>query len=185
MRVQLLSKRYAQALFDLAIEMKILEEVEKDMKLIRGVLRESRELRVVLANAVLDGYKKVRVLNKIFDGKINKLTLKFLALITNKNRVAYLEPVCTAFETIYKQYKNIMPVTLTTAYKADRKIIDAILSKLETVTDKQLEVSENTDESLIGGFRLDFEDFQYDDSIKVQLKRMANQFSDNLYISKI
>lgn len=185
MRVQLLSKRYAQALFDLAIEMKILEEVEKDMKLILSVLRESRELRVVLANAVLDGYKKVRVLNKIFDGKVNKLTLKFLTLITNKNRVAYLDPVCISFETIYKEYKNIMPVTLTTAYQADKKVIDAILTKLETVTEKHLEVTEKVDEELIGGFKLDFEDFQYDDSIKVQLKRMAKQFSDNLYISKI
>jgi F-type H+-transporting ATPase subunit delta len=78
-----------------------------------------------------------------------------------------------------------MPVTLTTAYKADRKVIDAILSKLETVTDKHLEVTEKVDEELIGGFKLDFEDFQYDASIKVQLKRMAKQFSDNLYISKI
>lgn len=185
MRVQLLSKRYAQALFDLAIEMKILEEVEKDMKLIHSVLLENRELRIVLANAVLDGYKKVRVLNKIFDGKVQKLTIKFLDLITSKNRVAYLDPVCASFETIYKEYKNIMPVTLTTAYKADRKVINAILTKLEAVSDKHLEVTEKVDEDLIGGFMLEFEDFQYDDSIKVQLKRLANEFSDNLYISKI
>jgi F-type H+-transporting ATPase subunit delta len=88
MRVQLLSKRYAQALFDLAIELKQLEKVEKDMLLIGKVLRENRELRVILANAVLDNYKKVRVLNKIFDGKIEVITLKFLQLITGKNRVA-------------------------------------------------------------------------------------------------
>jgi F-type H+-transporting ATPase subunit delta len=185
MRVKLLSKRYAQALFDLSIEMKILGEVEKDMKLILSVLRENRELRVVLANAVLDGYKKARVLNKIFDGKVQKLTLKFLDLIVRKNRVAYLDPVCISFETIYKEYKNIMPVTLTTAYKAERKTIDAILAKLESVTDKHLEVTEEIEEDLIGGFKLEFEDFQYDDSIKVQLKRMANRFSDNLYVSKI
>jgi F-type H+-transporting ATPase subunit delta len=185
MRVQLLSKRYAQALFDLAIELKQLEKVEKDMLLIGKVLRENRELRVVLANAVLDNYKKVRVLNKIFDGKIEVLTLKFLQLITGKNRVAYLEPVCISFEEIYKKYKNIMPITLTMAYKADKKIVNAILEKLKTVTDKTLEVTEKVDEDLIGGFKLDFEDFQYDDSIKVQLKRLANEFSDNQYVSKI
>ena len=185
MRVKLLSKRYAQALFDLAVEMKQLEEVQKDMILIGKVLQESRELRIVMANAVLDGYKKKRVLDKIFEGKIQKLTLRFLELITLKNREAYLDSVCISFEVIYKKYKNIMPVTLTTAYKADKKVIDAILTKLKTVTEKHLDVTEKIDEELIGGFRLDFEDFQYDDSIKVQLKRMAKEFSDNLYVSKI
>lgn len=34
MRIQLLSKRYAQALFGLALENKILEEVKNDMLLI-------------------------------------------------------------------------------------------------------------------------------------------------------
>jgi len=185
MRVKLLSKRYAQALFELSIELKQLEEVQKDMVLIGSVLHESRELRIVLANAVLDGYKKTRVLNKIFEGKIQKLTLRFLELIVQKNRVAFLEVVCNSFEEIYKEFKNIMPVTLTTAYKADKKVIDAILAKLKDVTHKQLEVTEKVDNNLIGGFKLDFEDFQYDDSIKVQLKRMANQFSDNLYVVKI
>ena len=78
-----------------------------------------------------------------------------------------------------------MPVTLTTAYEADKKVVDAILAKLKTVTGKTLEVTEKVNENLIGGFKLDFEDFQYDDSVKVQLKRLAKEFSDNLYVSKI
>lgn len=184
MRVQLLSKRYAQALFDLAIELKVLDKVEKDMQLIGKILSENRELRVVLSNPVLENYKKVRVLDKIFEGDVEKLTLKFLSLITSKNRVPYLDAVCVSFEEIYKKYKNIMPITLTTAYKADKKVTDAILAKLKSVTDKTLEVTKEVDEDLIGGFKLEFEDFQYDDSIRMQLKRMANEFSDNLYVTK-
>jgi F-type H+-transporting ATPase subunit delta len=53
------------------------------------------------------------------------------------------------------------------------------------VTEKKLEVTEKVDEDLIGGFKLEFEDYQYDDSIKVQLKRLGSEFSDNLYVSKI
>ena len=78
-----------------------------------------------------------------------------------------------------------MSVTLTTAYVADKKTINAILTKLKTVTEKELDVTEKIDENLIGGFKLDFEDYQYDDSVKVQLKRLGKEFSDNLYISKL
>lgn len=185
MRIQLLSKRYAQALFDLAVENKILKKVEEDIRLIDSVLLGSRELRVVLANKVLDGHKKIKILNRLFEGKVQTLTIKFLQLITRKRREEYIEPICKAFIEIYKDYKNIMPVTLTTAYKADKKTVDAIIAKLNKVTEKELEVAEKIDETLIGGFKLDFEDYQYDDSVKVQLKRLGKEFSDNLYISKL
>jgi F-type H+-transporting ATPase subunit delta len=185
MRIQLLSNRYAQALFDLSIENGILEKVQKDIILIDKVLSENRELRVILNNTVLDGYKKIRVLNKIFEGKIETLTLKFLQLITRKGREEYIVYICKAFIGIYKKYKNIMPVTLTTASKLDDKVVKDILKKLKNFRDKEFELTEKIDESLIGGFKLDFEDYQYDDTIRVQLKRLAKEFSDNLYVSKL
>jgi F-type H+-transporting ATPase subunit delta len=97
----------------------------------------------------------------------------------------YIGPICKAFIEIYKDYKNIMAVTITTAYVPDKKIKDEILSKLAQVTKKELEVSEVIDEDIIGGFKLDFEDYQYDNSIKVHLKRLSKTFTENLYKSKI
>jgi F-type H+-transporting ATPase subunit delta len=185
MRINLLASRYAQALFDLALEMKVLEDVDKDMQLISKVLDENRPLRKVMANPVIDWHKKDKVLMALFSGKIHELTERFFRLITRKGREEYMLLVCKAFEAIYKEYRNIMPLTLTTAYKLDRKTREAILKKLDDVTDKTLEITEKIDENLIGGFKLEFEDFQYDDSIKMQLKRLGNEFTDNLYVSKI
>ena len=185
MRIKLLANRYAQALFDLSIEMKVLEKVEKDMRLISKVLEENRPLRKVLANPVIDWHKKDKVITAIFSGNVTELTEKFFRLITRKGREAYILFICEAFDEIYKEYKNIMPIILTTAYEAENKVKDAILAKVQDVTKKTLEVEEKVDEELIGGFKLEFEDFQYDDSIKMQLKRLGNEFTDNLYVSKI
>ncbi len=157
----------------------------RDIILIDTVLKENRNLRKVLANPVLDDHKKIRVLNVLFGGKVEKLTQRFLELITTKNREMYIGPICESFIEIYKDYKNIMDVTLTTAYVPEKKIKDEILSKLADVTHKKLEVSEVIDEDIIGGFKLDFEDYQYNNSVKKQLQRLAKVFSDNLYVSKI
>lgn len=184
MRIKLLAKRYAMALFELAVEYNILEQVEKDMKLVGNTLQKEKLLKKIMANPVLDAYKKINILNKLFEKRVNKLTLKFLQLITRKGREEYIVFICQAFDEIYKDYKNIMPVTLTTAYKADKKIKDEILDKFASVIRKKLEVTEVVDESLVGGFRLDFEDYQYDNSIKMQLKRLRKVFSENLYIGK-
>ena len=98
MRVTLLAKRYAQALFDLAVENNILEEVAQDMILVKSVLDESRVLRKLMANPVIDYPKKIKVLDRIFDKKIQKLTHKFLQLITRKGREVYITYISTAFD---------------------------------------------------------------------------------------
>jgi len=185
MSVTLLAKRYAQALFDLAVENNITEEVAKDMILVKSVLEESRVLRKVLKNPVIDAPKKVKVLDSIFGNKIQKLTHRFLQLITSKGREMYITFIADAFDEIYKDAKNILSVKLTTAIKVDEKVKKEILEQLAKITDKTLDITEKVDESLIGGFVLNFEDYQYDDSVKKQLQRMAKVFSENLYISKI
>lgn len=184
MRVKLLAKRYAVAVFDLALELKIETKVQKDMFLVGEVLEENRLLRKVLANPVIEGSSKAKILSEIFESKIEKLTLRFLVLIAKKGREVYLEEICSAYIDVYKEHFNIMPVLLTTAYKADEKTKQEVLSKLASIAGKTLEVSEKVNEELIGGFTLDFMDFNYDASIKTQLKQLRKEFSKNLYVKK-
>lgn len=184
MRVKLLAKRYAVAVFDLALELMLETKVEKDMHLVGEVLEENRLLRKVLANPVIEGSKKAKILADIFEGKIEKLTLKFLVLITKKGREVYLEDICEAYIDVFKEHFNIMPVLLTTAYKADEATKQEILEKLARIAGKSLEVSEKVNENLIGGFTLNFMDFNYDASIKTQLKELKKEFSKNLYVKK-
>jgi F-type H+-transporting ATPase subunit delta len=123
-------------------------------------------------------------LKKLFEGKVQKLSLKFLQLIARKDRERYITFICKAFNEIYKEYKNIISVQLTTAYQTDAKLRKEVVSKLEAFTKKHLEISEIINEEIIGGFKLNFEDYQYDASISTQLKRMGKEFSKNLYVRK-
>lgn len=184
MRVKLLAKRYAVAVFELALEYKIETKVQRDMLLVGEVLKENRLLRKILSNPVIEGYTKAKIFGKIFEGKIEKLSLKFLLLITRKGREVYLEEICAAYDDVYKEFNNIMPVLITTAYAADEATKQKVLTKLAHIADKKLEVSEKIDEDLIGGFTLNFMDFQYDASIKTQLKKLRKEFSENLYVKK-
>jgi F-type H+-transporting ATPase subunit delta len=185
MRINLLAKRYAQALFDLALEMKLQDKVEKDMQLTGEVLQEHRELRKLLKNPVVDDFKKVKLLDAVFGKYIQELTKKFFALIIKKDREMYLEPVCEAYIDIYRKYNNILPLELTTAFKADKATKDTIIDKVAKATKMDIELHEIIDEELIGGFVINYEDYQFDASIKTQLKELQNEFSKNLFIKKL
>lgn len=184
MRVTLLAKRYAQALFELALEGNILENVSKDMILVEEVIDENKELRLLLNNPVIDPPKKTKVLDKIFSGKLEELSLKFILLIARKGREKYIPYISKAFNSIYKEHKNIVDVTFTTAYKSDKDVKEGVLKTLEKITNKDIELQELIDDELIGGYIVNLEDYQYDASVKSQLKRMRKEFSKNLFIKK-
>ena len=74
MRQTKAARTYAKSLLDLAIEQGSLEDVKNDMALILSVCEESSELQVVLSSPVVPSDKKLRVLTKIFDKKVSKLT---------------------------------------------------------------------------------------------------------------
>jgi len=180
MRVNLLSKRYAQALFGLALENKIEEKVAADMRLAGRVLAENRVLRRIMANPVLNGSKKVKILNRLFGERLNELSLRFFNLIIRKGREVYLESICLAFEGIYKDYKNVIGAELITATKSDDKIRKLVVGKLKAVTDKDVELKEIVNEDIIGGFVVRLGDYQYDASVATQLRRLRKNYADKL-----
>jgi F-type H+-transporting ATPase subunit delta len=184
MRIKLLSKRYGQALFDLSVELNILEKVYSDVILIGRVFAENRGMRVLINNPVIDAHKKVSILNVLFEGKVQELTIKFLRLITKKGREKYIPTICEAFVEIYLEYKNILSVEVTTAQKAEKVITDDITKKLHEATKMNIELTEKVDENVIGGFVINFQDYQYDASIINQLNKLKKGFSENLYETK-
>ncbi len=180
MRINLLAKRYAQALFDLALEQKVQDEVEKDMVLIAEVLEENKDLRHILSNPVITGEKKVKILDAIFKNHVTKLTLEFFKLLIKKNRETYLDSISAAYLEIHREYYNILPVTFITAYKPLKTTKDAISKKVAEVTGKKVQLHEEIDEDIVGGFIINYSDYQYDASIKTQLNKLHKQLSKNL-----
>jgi F-type H+-transporting ATPase subunit delta len=180
MRVNLLAKRYAQALFDLSLENKIEEKVAGDMRLVGSVLAENRELRRIMANPVLVGSKKVKVLDKLFEKHLSELSLRFFRLIIRKGREVYLESICLAFEEIFMDFKNVVGARLITATGSDAKIRKQVVEKLSAITDKDIELKELIDQNIIGGFVAQLDDYQYDASVATQLRKLRKNYVEKL-----
>jgi ATP synthase F1 delta subunit len=105
----------------------------------------------------------------LFKDKFNPVTYGIFVIITNKNREKILPAVAKEFISMYTDYKGIQTATVTTASSltADQKATVAKIVK--DYTGKEVELIEQIDESLIGGFILKVGDQQIDDSIKRKL----------------
>lgn len=174
--------RYAQALFDLALEQKILGKVYLDMNLIDQVCHENKELTGMLKSPIINADKKERVLKIIFADSIDKLTLSFLVILTKKKREQYIDGIASAFTDLYKEYIGLKTAYITSAVRFDEEEKKEVIKILSRITDNDIELVEEVRKDLLGGFIINMDNYQIDQSLKTKIKELKKEFEKNLYI---
>ncbi len=164
--------RYAKAFFSLAKEKNLLDTLKKDIELISKVCKQSTDFVLLLESPIVKTSKKTTLITSIFSEKIDKLTLKFLQLITKNKREIFIPSICQYFLELTREDQNIKSALLTTATKLD----GAALKKIESILTEQLhakiEFSNDVNPDIIGGMVIRIEDRQYDASVATQLKKI-------------
>ncbi len=183
MRQIKVAKRYAKALFDLALESGKVEEVKKDTDLIRQVYQG--DLHITLQSPVVSSDKKSAIFDAIFSAHVSSLTVAFFKLIFAKGRSVATIDILDAYMEMYRANKGIKVVELTTAVEVSDAVktnIKTMLSSSQLLTGKSIELKEKVDPSILGGMVVQVDDQLFDLSIKHDLQSIKQQFIKNMYI---
>ena len=169
-----ISVRYSRALFLSAIENKMLDEVNQDMILISEVCKipETKEL---LNNPVIVPSKKKVIFHKMFDDKVEKITLSLIDLVVNNGRESFIPAIARVFINETMKYKGITESVLTTAVRVDAKVKKQIADLISNVFKTKVELKENIDSEIIGGFILQIDDNYIDASIRNKLRKIKKE----------
>tara|TARA_B110000285_G_C15026343_1_gene564355 strand:- start:690 stop:1223 length:534 start_codon:yes stop_codon:yes gene_type:complete len=170
------ASRYARAFLDLAIEQKSLDSVQGDMNMLSATCKESREFVMLLSSPLVKADKKIAIFKEAFE-QFEKMTMSFMELITKNSREDLLPEIADAFEAQVKELRGIVPITLFSASKLDDATRGAIIAKVQASVDGQLEVEEQIDESLIGGFMVQMGDTRVDASVSSQLNNLKQRLT--------
>lgn len=176
MSVSRIAKRYAKPLLELASEQNILENVKDDMEQFSNICRDNKEFLLLLKSPIITHIKKEEILKKIFQGKVNELTMSIFSIMARKNREAVLPDVAEQFVTLYREKMGIQRASVTTTFTLDSKLKKSFEKVVSDISGKKPELKEEIDESILGGFILKLDDRQIDESIKGQLKELSLNF---------
>lgn len=177
------AKRYAKSLIRLSKEMGVLDEVNADMKLFVSVCEQNRELPLLLKNPTITSLKKRTILEALFTGKMNKMSLGFFRIVAHKGREKFMYDIAKAYTEQYKVLHGIRTAEIISAAGLDDKLRSKVYEILKGINNSEVELHEKIDKDLIGGFIIRVGDKQYDASISSELRRLAREFSSNPYIS--
>lgn len=181
-----LAARYAKSLIDLSTEKGQLEAVYADMKYLEAVCKLSKDFVNLLKSPIIKADQKNTIVTAVTKGKVSELTAAFNNLLVKKGRESDLPEIAFAFVEQYNTIKNIHRVKLTTAVEVSAELKKSI--ELKVQKEKGLgtiELETATDESLIGGFVLEFNNNLVDASILRELKDIKKQFTRNLFLQNM
>ena len=179
MRNNRASERYAKSLFQLSIQNNLLNDVKSDIDYLRKLFSSSREISQLYTNPIIPIYHKIEITNKIFEGKINDLTLRMMLNVIYRKRDNLVENIFLKFNEIYNEYTNIVESEIITTSKLDDENLEYIKNFARKITKKNILLKEKIDNSIIGGFNLKVGDKMYDCTVSKKIKEIKKILINN------
>ena len=165
--------RYAQALFDLALETGRLDAVRADLKSLRAAWIESADLRRLATSPVMTSEDQTKGLVAIADkAKFNGVTRNFLGLLAQNGRARDLAAVIAAFQALYAKKTGLVAAEVVSAQPLDAKQVAAITAALSESLGKAPELTARVDPSILGGLKVKVGSKLFDASLKTKLDQM-------------
>ena len=168
--------RYAKALLELALDQQKIEVIESNMQQILTVANEAHDFQVFSSSPLIKVDKKLEVIKSIFSN-FDDLSISFLEMVAVKRREAMITEIAAAFLSQLKDHRGIVSVTIISAKTLDAQTKAEITAKISASVKGTLEITENVDESLIGGFIVRMGDHQIDASVSNQLNRLKQELA--------
>jgi F-type H+-transporting ATPase subunit delta len=179
MNESIISVRYSRALFQSALEKKILDKVLDDMHLVLEVCR-TPEAKELLSSPVIVPSRKTAALRAVFAGKVQELTLSLAGLLVSNGREKHLPAVARVFIHETMKHKGVTESLLTTAVKVDDEMKAEISKLVSEKFNTGVELNDNVDPDIIGGFILKIDDKYIDASIRSKLRKISKELRGSL-----
>ncbi|MCT4664746.1 MAG: ATP synthase F1 subunit delta [Flavobacteriales bacterium] len=176
MQNQRIGSRYADALLSLAQKQNCDEKVLEDMQAILSTLQENKELDDVLKSPIIPSDKKQAILNQIFAQESHETTVSMIKLLSENKREDILRALATSYIELYKESKNMVTATVTTAFPLDEATRSQITKLVNSQVDGTVALEEKVDEDIIGGYILQIGDQRINNSLANQLSSLKREF---------
>ncbi len=170
------SRTYAQALFDLAKEQDRLDVVREELLDFVATLHEVPELAALLRNPQLDPATKSDVLDKV-TADSDVLVRNFLRVVAARGRGGQIEEIVREFDALYSAEEQVLNVELATAYELSDEEAREIISQIEKASGRTVEAKRSVEPDLIGGIVLKAGSLRVDSSVRGRLNRLRRELA--------
>lgn len=164
------ARRYAQAVFEIALESKELERWQADLHVIAEALGTPR-LAAILENPKLQFNQKQRLLQNILVG-ISPVATNLAYLLVRKKLIRVAGSLVTEYTRLMNAYNGRETAKVISAIHLNSHETEVIRQKLAKLTGKKLVVATQVDSEIMGGLVAKIGDELIDGSVRTRLMEL-------------
>jgi len=172
--------RYANALFELALDNKAVDAVKKDLDQFDALVADSADLNRLVRSPVFGADEQLKALSAILaKAGIAGLAANFLRVITTNRRLFAVHDMIRAYRALVARHKGEVTAHITVAEKLNEKNLDALKGALKSVTGgKDIDLDVNVDPAIIGGLVVKVGSRMVDSSLRTKLNSIKLAMKD-------
>ncbi|HEX2221586.1 MAG TPA: ATP synthase F1 subunit delta [Candidatus Limnocylindria bacterium] len=165
------ARRYAEAGFEIGREDGTLDAWERDLALLRRTLADPGLQRVV-EHPAIPYAEKERLLRRLVADRVRPEPLNLILLMVRRGRPGAVDAMVERFGELLRRRRGVVRAEVRTALPLDDEQRAHVAARLRAITGEQIEITENVDESLIGGIAVRVGDRLWDASVRNRLERL-------------
>ena len=166
------ARRYARALFDLAVETKALDDVARDLdSLSEAVANVEPEW---IAPGALDSDLRERIGSAIAQkAGGDSLIARFAQLLARKDRLSELSAIRDWFRRLRDDAEGRVRIDVVTATPLADAELEKLISTFSALAGRRVVPSARVDAELLGGAIVEMEGKVFDGSVRATLERLS------------
>jgi len=171
MRSQETARRYAEALYTLAIEEGCVKALDDDYRVVVEEIAAVTDFIRYLTHPLVAREDKISLLKRAFPD-ISAYLHNLFALLVRNGREAYIGMIYDEFERLRGDEEGIVKVLVTTAKELGGQDRQRLSEHLSHSLGKRVRLDERIDKNLLGGLRIEVDGKVIDGSLRARLDEL-------------
>jgi len=172
--VEEIAEVYARALFEVAQEHGLLDEVRNDLTAFAQALNDNRDFAVFFFSPYFSSEEKKDGLKRAVTGA-EPVFMNFLEALIERHRMPAIFRIRDRYQDMWEDERDLLPVEVTSAVALDKATIGSIGDRIGEQTKRTVELSSKVDPDILGGIVLRVGNVILDASIRNRLEQLRKQ----------
>jgi F-type H+-transporting ATPase subunit delta len=165
-----MARRYATALFELALETNAVDQVQSELKAFEALVASSPDLARLVRSPAFSAEEQARALSAVLEkAGLTGTAANFLRVVASNRRLFAVLDMIRAFNALVARHKGEVTAQVTVAEQLNDARMNEIRDALEAVTGKDVKLDLTVDPSIIGGLKVKVGSRMVDASLRTKL----------------
>tara|TARA_X000001036_G_scaffold139273_3_gene132034 strand:- start:2724 stop:3278 length:555 start_codon:yes stop_codon:yes gene_type:complete len=171
--------KYAKALFNASLENNSLTDVRESLIAIVKIAKTVPEFNHVLLTKSTSISNKKNILSNILNEHVNPLVTELLIILIDNDQIQLFTNIMNKYNQLMNMSSKELDVLITSKMELSEDDLNSVKTDLSSKLNKQINIKNNVDHSIIGGIKLRIGNTIIDNSLSKKLMKLKNNLKNN------